>query len=303
METSARDRIEEKHAADSLNLATISVRRRGDIINKRFNKDCEERRSNLSCHETRELIAAYEDNELDLVSTLNVERHMQVCEDCLLAHRNLQALRALMHDESLFFRPSSRLRKQITSALSADIKTERRLPLASWRWLAAAASVALVAIATLTFVQHPKGTSAEDLAAQEVISSHVRSLMEPHHPTDVPSSDQHTVKPWFNGKLDFSPPVENLADQGFPLIGGRLDYLGGRSVAALVYQRRQHYINLFIWPSNDAREIAEGSTRRQGYNIIHWDNSGLEYWVISDLNESELRQFTEIIRNHLQTSS
>lgn len=257
----------------------------------------------MSCQETRELIDAYEDNELDLVSTLNVERHMQVCEDCLLAHRNLQALRALMHDESLYFRPSSQLRKQITAALSADIKTERRRPLASWRWLAAAASVALVAIATFTLVQHPKGTSAEGLVAQEVISSHVRSLMEPHHPTDVPSSDQHTVKPWFNGKLDFSPSVENLADQGFPLIGGRLDYLGGRSVAALVYQRRQHYINLFIWPSNDAREIAAGSTRRQGYNLIHWDNSGMQYWVISDLNESELRQFTEIIQNHLQPSS
>jgi anti-sigma factor RsiW len=127
--------------------------------------------------------------------------------------------------------------------------------------------------------------------------------MEPHNPADVPSSDQHTVKPWFNGKLDFSPPVENPADQGFPLIGGRLDYLRGRSVAALVYQRRKHYINLFIWPSNDAGEIAEGSMMRQGYNLIHWENSGMEYWVISDLNESELLQFTEIIRNHLQPSS
>ena len=257
----------------------------------------------MRCQETRELIDAYADSELDLVSTLNVERHMQVCEDCLRAHQNLQALRSLMHDESLYFRPSPGLRKHITSALSAEVKTERRLPLASWRWLAAAASVALVAIATFTLVQHPKGTSAEGLVAQEVISSHVRSLMEPHHPADVPSSDQHTVKPWFNGKLDFSPPVENLADQGFPLIGGRLDYLGGRSVAALVYQRNQHYINLFIWPSNDARQMAEESMRRQGYNLIHWDNSGMEYWVISDLNESELRQFTEIIRNRLQPSS
>jgi anti-sigma factor RsiW len=257
----------------------------------------------VSCEETGELIDAYADGELDLVSTLNVERHIQVCEDCLSAHRNLQALRSLIQDESLYFRPSSELRKQITSALRAEVKTERRRPLASWRWLAAAASVALVAIVTLTLVQLPKGASAEGLVAQEVVSSHVRSLMEPHHPTDVPSSDQHTVKPWFNGKLDFSPPVENLAEQGFPLIGGRLDYLRGRSVAALVYQRRQHYINLFIWPSNDAGEIAEGSMMRQGYNLIHWDNSGMEYWVISDLNESELLQFTEIIRNHLQPSS
>jgi anti-sigma factor RsiW len=257
----------------------------------------------LGCEEIRELIDAYADSELDLVSSLSVERHIQVCEDCLRAHQNLQALRSLMHDEALYFRPSAGLRKQITSALHAEVKIERHLPLASWRWLAAAASVALVAIATLTFVQRPKGPSAEDLVAQEVISNHVRSLMEPHHQVDVPSSDQHTVKPWFNGKLGFSPPVENPADQGFPLVGGRLDYLGGRSVAALVYQRHQHYINLFIWPSNDAREVAEKSMRRQGYSLIHWDKSGMQHWAISDLNEAELRQFAEIIQNRLQPSS
>jgi len=256
----------------------------------------------LDCEETRELIDAYADRELDLVSSLRVERHMQVCEDCMRAHRNLQALRSLMHDESLYFRPSARLRKNIRSALRDKVKIETHLPLASWRWLAAAASVVLVVIATLTLVQRPKGTSTEDLVAQEVISNHVRSLMEPHHAVDVPSSDQHTVKPWFNGKLDFSPPVENPADQGFPLAGGRLDYLGGRSVAALVYQRHQHYINLFIWPSNDAYEMAEKSMTRQGYNLIHWDKSGMEYWTISDVNEAELRQFAEIIQDRTSPS-
>lgn len=257
----------------------------------------------MSCEESRELIGAYADGELDLVSSLSVERHIQVCEDCLCAHQNLKGLRSLMHDESLYFRASAGLKKNITSALRAEVKSERRLPMTSWRWLAAAASVALVAIATLTLVQRPKSTSPEDLVAQEVISSHVRSLMEPHHPVDVPSSDQHTVKPWFNGKLDFSPPVENPADQGFPLVGGRLDYLVGRPVAALVYQRHQHSINLFIWPSTDAREMAEESMKRQGYNLIHWDTSGMRYWVISDLNEAELRQFAEIIKSRLQPSS
>ena len=257
----------------------------------------------MGCEEIRELIDAYADSELDLVSSVSVERHMQVCEDCLRAHQNLQALRSLMHDESLYFRPSAGLRKHITSALRGEVKIERRLPVASWRWLAAAASVALVAIATLTFVPRPKGPSSEDLVAQEVISNHVRSLMEPHNPVDVPSSDQHTVKPWFNGKLDFSPAVENPADQGFPLVGGRLDYLGGRSVAALVYQRRQHYINLFIWPSSDAQEIPEKSMRRQGYNLLHWEKSGMGYWAISDLDEAELRQFEEILQNRPHPSS
>lgn len=257
----------------------------------------------MNCEETGELIDAYADGELDLVSSLSVERHMKACEDCLRAHQNLKALRSLMHDESLYFRASAGLRKNITSALRAEVKSERRLPLASWRWLAAAASVALVALAALTLVQRPKGTSPEDLVAQEVVSSHVRSLMEPHHSVDVPSSDQHTVKPWFNGKLDFSPSVENPVDQGFPLVGGRLDYLAGRPVAALVYQRHQHYINLFIWPSTDARELSEKSMRRQGYNLIHFNKSGMEYWVISDLNEAELRQFVEIIQSRLQPSS
>jgi len=256
----------------------------------------------LDCEETRDLIDGYADRELDLVSSLRVERHMQVCEDCMRAHQNLQALRSLMHDESLYFRPSAGLRKHITSALRAEVKIDRRLPWASWRWLAVAASVALVAIATLTLIPRPNGPSAEELVAPEVIANHVRSLMEPNHRVDVPSSDQHTVKPWFNGKLDFSPPVENPVDEGFPLVGGRLDYLGGRSVAALVYQRRQHYINLFILPSKDAQDLAEKSVKRQGYNLIHWDKSGMEYWAISDLNEAELRQFAEIIQNRLSPS-
>lgn len=176
----------------------------------------------MSCEESRGLIDAYADGELDLVSSLTVERHMQVCEDCLRAHQNLKALRSRVRDESLYYRASAGLKKSITSALRAEVKSERLPPLASWRWLAAAASVALVAIATLTLVQRPKSTSAEDLVAQEVISSHVRSLMEPHHSVDVASSDQHTVKPWFNGKLDFAPSVENTAELGFPLVGGRL---------------------------------------------------------------------------------
>jgi anti-sigma factor RsiW len=166
----------------------------------------------------------------------------------------------------------------------------------AWRWLAVAASVALAAVTTLTVLQRRHAVTSEDLIAQEAVSNHVRSLMQPNHTLDVPSSDQHAVKPWFNGKLDFSPVVENLAGQGFPLIGGRLDYLGGRSVAALVYQRRQHYINLFIWPSDGAQETAEGSRRLQGYNLVHWNGAGMEYWAVSDLNEGELRQFAGLVR-------
>jgi anti-sigma factor RsiW len=118
----------------------------------------------------------------------------------------------------------------------------------------------------------------------------------PGHLTDVVSSDQHTVKPWFNGKLDFSPPVEDLAAQDFKLVGGRLDYLNNRSVATLVYQRRQHYISVFIWPSTESVEKVQISSK-QGYNLRHWSKAGMTFWVASDLNDAELNDFVQLFQN------
>jgi len=109
----------------------------------------------------------------------------------------------------------------------------------------------------------------------------------------VVSTDQHTVKPWFNGKLDFSPPVKDLASQGFPLIGGRLDYLGGRDVAALVFQRNKHLINLFVWPAEKADSSPAASPPRKGYNLVHWTEGGMSFWAVSDLNEKELTEFAQ----------
>jgi anti-sigma factor RsiW len=129
--------------------------------------------------------------------------------------------------------------------------------------------------------------------AQDVISSHVRSLLGTHL-LDVPSTDQHTVKPWFNGKLKFSPPVHDFADHGFRLIGGRLDYFNGREVAALVYQRNQHVINLYIWPSEPSRNTAAESFSKNGYNVSHWDRDGFEFWAVSDVNAGDLRTFADL---------
>jgi anti-sigma factor RsiW len=156
-----------------------------------------------------------------------------------------------------------------------------------------AASMALLAVIIVRLGPWPFKHSQEDLLAQEVLSSHVRSLMASHL-TDVPSTDQHTVKPWFDGKLDFAPPVQDLSGQGFPLVGGRLDYLEDRPVAALVYQRRKHFINLFIWPA--AQDSEQRTIVRQGYNILHWTRGGMTYWAVSDVNASELNEFAQILQ-------
>jgi anti-sigma factor RsiW len=135
--------------------------------------------------------------------------------------------------------------------------------------------------------------------AEAVLASHIRSLM-PEHLTDVRSNDQHNVKPWFNGRLDFSPTVPRLDEQGFPLLGGRLDYVHGRPVAVVVYGRRQHVINVFSWPASDDRAATPEPRSRNGYNLERWRQGGVEYWAVSDLNSAELQTFAELLRRAAQ---
>jgi anti-sigma factor RsiW len=173
------------------------------------------------------------------------------------------------------------------SADSAALRAPR------WSWLGAAAVLVAAVIITWGLARGLGRQPADDLVAQEVVASHVRSLM-PDHLTDVTSSSQHTVKPWFAGKLNFSPQVVDLASDGFPLIGGRLDYLDNQPVAALVYGRQQHLINLFIWPSTSA--AATQTEVRQGYQVAHWTQSGMNYWVVSDMNAAELEVFVQLFQ-------
>ena len=169
------------------------------------------------------------------------------------------------------------------------------------RWLALAASLALVAVGGTVGYQLAERRAGEGALADQVLASHVRSLM-PGHLTDVVSSDQHTVKPWFNGKLDYSPPVPDFTTKGFPLRGGRLDYVGGRPVAVLVYGRRQHVINVLLWP---AIADAEGPSvrTRQGYHLLHWTAGDYTWWVASDLGLSELQEFAGLLRADQTRSS
>ena len=189
-------------------------------------------------------------------------------------------------------------RKAAKAEAGPRLLPNRLLP--KW-WLNIAAPMAAAAVMILALVPFLRGPSVDDLLAREIVSSHVRSLMASHL-ADVPSSDQHTVKPWFAGKVNFSPPVEDLAKQGFPLIGGRLDYLDNRPVAALIYQRQKHFINLFIWPSGSDSDVEAKTVSRQGYNLFHWTRSGMTYWAVSDLNNAELQEFVQLVQNQKLTN-
>jgi anti-sigma factor RsiW len=243
------------------------------------------------------LIQAYVDGELDLARSLEVEQHMQECQVCAIAYRNQTALRSAFKDSSLYHSAPAKLEKLIRSSLRREAKSEVSGRSFGWRWLpvGALALVLLMAFVVWRAVPglHPSG---DELLAQEIVSNHVRSLQLESHRTDVISSDQHTVKPWFDGKLDFAPPVKDFSSQGFPLIGGRLEYLNNRAVAALIYQRQKHYINLYIWPAEQSAAASEVATKRQGYNLLHWTNSGMNYWAVSDLNAVELHEFARLVQ-------
>jgi anti-sigma factor RsiW len=234
---------------------------------------------------------AYLDGELAAVDARELEAHLAQCADCARFRDGRVALRAAIEARLPVFHAPGALRERVRAALrQAEPRPSRPRRLA-WRALALAASVAVVALWTWQLAVR---RVAGDTLADQVLASHVRSLM-PGHLADVLSSDQHTVKPWFNGRLDFSPPVYDFAGRGYPLLGGRLDYLNGRTVAALVYGRRQHVINVFLWPA--ARGATAGPTveTRQGYHLLHRTTPDYAYWVVSDLGAPELSEFASLL--------
>ncbi|HYK91783.1 MAG TPA: anti-sigma factor [Acidobacteriota bacterium] len=249
----------------------------------------------MSCSEFGVLIHGYLDGELELSRSLEIEQHIGSCPSCSQTYANLRSLRQAIAGGSLHIDAPKGLRMRVRSALRRESRAEAPIKLMRWGWMFLWAPLGAVAIVLLAIFILRLPQAADGRLAQEVVSAHVRSL-QPGHLVDVTSGDQHTVKPWFNGKLDFSPPVKDLAAQGFILLGGRLDYVGDRAVAALVYQRRKHLINLFITPSARAGSVAEKSLSDRGYNLIGWTQSDMSYWVVSDLNESELRQFVLLVR-------
>jgi len=251
----------------------------------------------VSCVDKQARIDAHLDGELDAMASLEMEAHLKTCPACAQVYANHQALREALSGPAFSYRAPDALRRRIRAALPSRGESEEARPWILGRWLGLAAAMAVAIILAVVLIPALKGPSAGDLLAQEVVSSHIRSLMGAHL-TDVPSSDQHTVKPWFDGKLDFAPPVRDLVGQGYPLVGGRLDYLNGRPVAALIYQRRQHFINLFIWPSQaGVSDALDRAAPRQGYNLLHWTQGGMAFWAVSDVNPDDLREFASWIKS------
>ncbi len=251
----------------------------------------------MDCKEARTWLDGYLDGELDLARAVEIERHFEHCTACSAARDRQRALQEALRGASLNYRCPDLLRTSIEATVRHETSSPSPRPAARRLYLAIAAALVLIAGGAWLALHPTSDRLLNDQVAQDVMASHVRSLLADHL-TDVASSDRHTVKPWFAGKLDFAPTVVDLSAEGFPLVGGRLDYLEHRPVAALVYTRRKHAINLFIWPS----EHASGggtfqSATAQGYQIVHWNEAGTGYWAISDLNMSELRQFVQLFRD------
>ena len=247
----------------------------------------------MSCEEVREFLDAYVDRELDVVTTTQFERHLTECVTCRAISEQYQDLHGTVRAKIPYFEAPEELEKKIRAQLSPAGRRQNRSVRGEWfpRWpgWAIAGSLAALLIFSVVIGNIARRPSASQILADQVVASHIRSLMA-NHLADVISSDQHTVKPWFSGKVDFAPVVKDLSSTGFPLVGGRLDYLDNRPVAALVYKRRQHTINLFLWPSSDS-DSGPRATTIKGYNVVHGTRSHMTYWAVSDLNAAELSEF------------
>lgn len=244
----------------------------------------------MNCQECQPLLQAYADGELDVVNSLRLEEHLGGCGRCDAAIRQIKSIHLALQRPELSYAAPSALRRQITSAIPRRPSAWRP----RWNWslpsfaMGGICAAAVVMLSAENFVTGPSGS------ADEIVAAHVRSLMADHL-TDVASSDSHRVKPWFTGKIDFTVPAKELAADGFPLIGGRIDYIHDRAAAALVYKRNRHTINVFVWPDGAKDKPIKFSGSKRGFSIVEAGANGLHFSAISDLNEEELGQLVELI--------
>ena len=247
----------------------------------------------MDCTKARAVIECYADGELDPLTSASMEKHLEHCARCQGALERLNSLSMLIKEAAPYRPAPDRLSKAINAHIPRENVARARPVTAWWHWWQPVVLVAATAVVTWIAALQLTPTPTKHLVVAEIISSHARAKVT-GHVTDVASSERHTVKPWLSSRLDFSPPVIDLTSAGFPLIGGRVDYLDHRPVAVVVYGRRQHVIDLFIWPQTDApptaiRQIAS----ERGYQTMQWTDRGMTFWAISDLNATELKTFSE----------
>ena len=250
----------------------------------------------MGCDYARTVLHGYLDGELDATRAAEFERHLESCRECTGALGAAESLHSSLQQMALYERAPAFLRKRIRVELDAEARPAAVSRIPAWRWLAVAAAVLFVA--GLSWYVWPRsGTTsvaAAPFTAAEMIDAHIRSL-QPGHLMDITSSDQHSVKPWFDGKLAYVPPVRDFSDQGFPLLGARLDALNGQNVAALVYGRRKYIINVFVLPTREPDTPIHPPGLRQGYQWFHWRHQGMEYCAVSDLSASELHELAALL--------
>jgi anti-sigma factor RsiW len=245
----------------------------------------------MSCNRAVTALHGYFDGELDALGAVDFERHLEGCFDCVHALGALESLRSSMNSAQLYKKAPAQFRKKVLAGLRPARRVVILPARRRWQWLGVAAAFVLIAYASWRVIP-VRDATYEAVLAEEIVDAHLRSL-QPGHLTDVISTNQHTVKPWFDGRLDFSPPVQDFTDQGFPLQGGRIDVVHGRSVGALVYGRHNHFINVFVWPT-DEKDAAPRSGSQQGYQWIDWRKEGMEFCVVSDAAPSALEQLQRL---------
>jgi len=248
----------------------------------------------MTCDEIRDLLDAFYDGELDAPRSAVIERHLEECPGCAALSNARSALSEVIVKSATRYSAPAALRKKIESQVLRPplIHQPRMMP---WRGIAIAASFALFVMVGWNAWLLQSGTPSPSVEG-EIVSDHIRSLMA-NHLSDVASEDRHTVKPWFMGKLDYAPPVDDLAADGFKLIGGRLDYVGGMQVAALIYRRGAHVINVFLWPTRagDDAQPQPRWTNDHGYHVANWSHAGMTYWAVSDVDPTELTRMVDLL--------
>ncbi|HXH67655.1 MAG TPA: anti-sigma factor [Candidatus Limnocylindrales bacterium] len=250
----------------------------------------------MPCDQTQNQLHGYLDGELDPVSAASFEKHLETCPDCKQTLAVEESLHRSIQAAGLYERAPESLRRKLLGEpqrQSAPVRAFLAPRTFSWQWLAAAAALLLAVLVGWQQLQKTHSPTAEQLVAASYVDAHLRSL-QPGHLTDVESTDQHTVKPWFDGRIDFAPPVRDYANDGFPLLGGRLDVAGGRTVAALVYGRRKHIINVFIERAQPQSSWI-GAGDSQGYHWLAWQQNGFSLCAVSDVSPADLAQLRELI--------